>query len=197
MNLVAIADILEQRSEPVTESGCRIWMGSIAGKGYGHFRYHGKMIYAHRAAWIVAHGSIPSKLCVCHDCDIPPCINADHLFLGTHKDNTQDGMRKGRVNSSEMRRRKSISNKGNKYSAGMKASKETCEKLSTFQKERFASPKERSKMSVAVRKVRSSAESRAKSSMIMTKRYESLEERIKIGMSVKKAWARRRAEATR
>jgi predicted XRE-type DNA-binding protein len=47
-------------------------------------------------AWEFANGPIPKGKCVLHRCDNPSCCNPDHLFLGSHKDNTQDAIRKGR-----------------------------------------------------------------------------------------------------
>jgi hypothetical protein len=77
-------------------NGCIEWGGSrVAGK-YGQIKSGPKMLKAHRVAWELTHGPIPDGLMVCHHCDNPPCVNVDHLFLGTGKDNQQDMVRKGR-----------------------------------------------------------------------------------------------------
>lgn len=56
----------------------------------------GKTVRAHRASWILHNGSIPPGLHVLHSCDNPPCVNPEHLFLGTDKDNAQDRENKKR-----------------------------------------------------------------------------------------------------
>ena len=56
--------------------------------------YKGKP--AHRVSWTLFKGEIPNKLWVLHKCDNPFCVNPDHLFLGTAKDNNQDKAQKGR-----------------------------------------------------------------------------------------------------
>lgn len=81
---------------PVTECGCWIWLGMVDGGGYGSFRIGAKMVKAHRASWIIHRGPIPEGLRVLHQCDMPPCINPDHLFLGTQLENMQDMFAKGR-----------------------------------------------------------------------------------------------------
>lgn len=80
------------------ENGCTLWMGYKLISGYGTIAYKRKMHRAHRLAWTAAHGPIPKGLCVCHKCDVPSCINVDHLFLGTHAENMADREAKGRHN---------------------------------------------------------------------------------------------------
>jgi len=79
---------------------CWPWLGSKSGNfGHGRFsinRHRGTT--AHRYGWILAHGDIPEGKFVCHKCDNPSCVNPDHLFLGTHKDNMQDMVKKNRCN---------------------------------------------------------------------------------------------------
>lgn len=82
------------------ESGCWIWNGGKSKKtGYGCFTYNNKSHSAHRASWKLFNGEIKNGLCVCHKCDVRLCVNPNHLFLGTHKDNMQDCKKKGRLKS--------------------------------------------------------------------------------------------------
>lgn len=78
---------------------CWLWTGKKAGNGYGQFIHDGDFIGAHRAAWMVLRGPIPTGMYVLHRCDVPLCINPDHLFLGTHRDNMRDMTAKGRHKS--------------------------------------------------------------------------------------------------
>lgn len=87
---------LEGKYIPVTESGCWIWVGSHTTAGYGRIYVARRAVMAHRASYAVKHGEIPSGKIICHKCDTPSCVNPDHLFVGTHKDNSQDMVRKNR-----------------------------------------------------------------------------------------------------
>jgi hypothetical protein len=86
---------LARLGEP-NERGCREWQGARQPTGYGEITVNGKSATTHRLAWELAHGPIPTGMCVCHHCDNPPCCEPSHLFLGTHKDNMQDAAKKGR-----------------------------------------------------------------------------------------------------
>lgn len=80
------------------DSGCWEWQGARKQgvRPYGFFSINGRQFTAHRVCWNLYRGAIPAGLHVCHHCDNPPCVNPEHLFLGTAKDNAQDKVKKGR-----------------------------------------------------------------------------------------------------
>ena len=101
-----VLDRFEAQFSRVSESGCWVWTGSNKSQfGYGAFKIGNrasKVEYAHRAAWSLYVGEIPKGMCVCHSCDVSSCVNPDHLFLGTAKDNSDDKVRKGRAAIGDM-----------------------------------------------------------------------------------------------
>ena len=90
--------LLEKAS--FNKEGCLIWNGATR-KGYGLIWYRGKLVSAHRLAWLLSKGEIPLGMQVLHKCDNPQCVNLKHLFLGSQRDNIQDAISKGRYNASE------------------------------------------------------------------------------------------------
>ena len=75
-------------------NGC--WhFGNTKNHRYGYISYKRQIFLAHRVFYAI-YKSDPKNFLVCHSCDYPPCVNPDHLFLGTYKENTNDMIKKGR-----------------------------------------------------------------------------------------------------
>ena len=81
---------------PIPHAGCHIW-DNYLDNGYGQVWFQEKLHLAHRLIYEFKNGSIPKGVMVCHVCDTPSCVNPDHLFLGTQKDNMGDCVSKGRI----------------------------------------------------------------------------------------------------
>lgn len=76
--------------------GCWEWIAAEDGYGYGAVYHRRKVTKAHRAFYIELIGDIPAGMDLCHKCDNRKCVNPEHMFVGTRKQNMEDCVRKGR-----------------------------------------------------------------------------------------------------
>ncbi len=98
-----LSELFSRHIGETTDRGCIIWNG-YKNKSNGYGMTHdaeNRSTYAHRIAWELANGPIPDGLWVLHKCDNPPCVNVEHLFLGTRQDNIDDMVSKGRQRKGE------------------------------------------------------------------------------------------------
>ena len=96
--------LIERFFQKVDKSGtemfphCWIWTGALTSKKYGSFKYYQdkSAIGAHVSSYLLHKGEIPKGMLVRHRCDNPPCVNPEHLILGTNSDNMRDMFERGR-----------------------------------------------------------------------------------------------------
>lgn len=84
---------------PEPNTGCWLWAGAqhpIGGHGSLNAKNYNGFAYAHRFSFYKHFGDFDRSLCVCHSCDVPWCVNPQHLFLGTALENQRDKVCKGR-----------------------------------------------------------------------------------------------------
>lgn len=103
----------------IKKSGCWMWTGGTRPNGKGvlyprHWTDDFKSIGAHRFSFELMHGAIPQGMYVCHKCDMPLCVNPDHLFVGTHHDNMRDMVQKKRSFTARGENKKGLAKLTNK-----------------------------------------------------------------------------------
>lgn len=92
----------EYFSERTSPSGdCIIWIGTACDFGYGRCNaaFAPGINFAHRMSWFLAYGKFDLSKRVLHKCDVPGCVNPDHLWLGTQRENIDDMVQKNRQRS--------------------------------------------------------------------------------------------------
>lgn len=102
-----VISLFDERIDKNGPNGCWIWKGSLTVQGYGRVVLKAKEDgewkilleeRAHRLSWMLTYKvPIPKGLLACHSCDVKECVRAEHIFIGTPKQNIQDCKQKDRI----------------------------------------------------------------------------------------------------
>lgn len=91
-----LAERLQKHSIPEPNSGCILWFGAATKEGYGRIGVGPRIELATHMALQLAGRPVPKGMFACHHCDVPACINPDHLYVGTRQQNINDMVARGR-----------------------------------------------------------------------------------------------------
>lgn len=89
--------ILKQRIWEEDNSGCWVWLGATnTDERRPTVKINGKRYFAHRVIYEWHFNTKLGSLLACHKCDNVACVNPNHIFPGTNRDNLMDMMKKKR-----------------------------------------------------------------------------------------------------
>ena len=94
-----ISSFFDESYTPEPMSGCWLWTETTQKSGYGELCKRAM----HRYSYERFIGEIPKGMHVLHRCDVPSCVNPNHLFIGTQRDNNDDKMEKGRASGGSLK----------------------------------------------------------------------------------------------
>jgi hypothetical protein len=94
--IIDLRAYIEERSIPVPENGCWLWLLALDRGGYGSTALRNSYHGAHKISYHAFHGPIPEGKFVCHKCDVRCCVNPDHLYAGDAYENMRDMSVRGR-----------------------------------------------------------------------------------------------------
>lgn len=92
-------------------SPCFVWQRARNTNGYGAVRFEGETRPAHVVAYIKYYGPVPEGLVVHHKCEVPLCVNPEHLMAVTNADNIRFSVR-AQLNKEDVMRMFSLRRQG-------------------------------------------------------------------------------------
>ena len=97
----SLGSILENATDPMPETGCRLWSGATTAAGYGTLSLGGRTVYAHRLLLAWSYGyeldEVPTRVVTRHQCGNRRCVEPDHLLAGWAISNVADAIRDGHM----------------------------------------------------------------------------------------------------